>query len=45
VGFSDYLQATIANYEKQEAAKHYLEGSVWAKAFLTYIDKLSETPD
>ncbi len=28
-----------------EAAKHYLEDSVWAKAILTYIDKLSETPD
>ncbi|MEP0918795.1 HEAT repeat domain-containing protein [Leptolyngbya sp. DQ-M1] len=28
-----------------EVAKHYLEESVWAKAIITYIDKLSETPD
>ncbi|WP_404788092.1 hypothetical protein [Altericista sp. CCNU0014] len=28
-----------------ETAKHYLEDSFWAKAILTYIDKLSETPD
>lgn len=28
-----------------EIAKHYLEESVWAKATLTYLDKLSETPD
>jgi hypothetical protein len=28
-----------------EIAKHYLEESVWAKAILTYLDKLSETPD
>ncbi len=26
-------------------AKHYLEESVWANATLTYLDKLSETPD
>jgi hypothetical protein len=28
-----------------EVAKHYLEESVWAKATLTYLDKMSETPD
>ncbi len=28
-----------------EIAKHYLEESVWAKATLTYLDKMSETPD
>lgn len=28
-----------------EVAKHYLEDSVWAKATLTYLDKLSETPN
>jgi Ribonuclease G/E len=28
-----------------EIAKHYLEESVLAKATLTYLDKLSETPD
>jgi hypothetical protein len=28
-----------------EVAKHYLEDSVWAKATLTYLDKMSETPD
>jgi hypothetical protein len=28
-----------------EVAKHYLEESVWAKAAITYLDKLSETPD
>jgi hypothetical protein len=27
-----------------EVAKHYLEDSVWAKAIITYIDKLSEEP-
>ncbi len=25
-----------------ETAKHYLEDSVWAKAIITYMDKLSE---
>ena len=34
------LKATLG-----EIAKHYLEESVWAKATLTYLDKLSETPD
>ncbi|MCY7390556.1 MAG: hypothetical protein LH647_03365 [Leptolyngbyaceae cyanobacterium CAN_BIN12] len=34
------LKATVG-----EIAKHYLEESVWAKATLTYLDKLSETPD
>jgi hypothetical protein len=28
-----------------EIAKHYLEDSVWAKATLTYLDKMSETPN
>jgi hypothetical protein len=28
-----------------EVAKHYLEDSVWAKATLTYFDKMSETPN
>jgi hypothetical protein len=28
-----------------EVAKHYLEDSVWAKATLTYLDKISETPN
>jgi hypothetical protein len=28
-----------------EIAKHYLEESVWAKATLTYLDKMSETPN
>ncbi|NJK63836.1 MAG: hypothetical protein HC921_15125 [Synechococcaceae cyanobacterium SM2_3_1] len=28
-----------------EVAKHYLEESVWAKAAITYFDKMSETPD
>lgn len=28
-----------------EIAKHYLEESVWAKAIITYLDKLSEIPD
>ncbi len=28
-----------------EVAKHYLEDSVWAKATLTYLDKMSETPN
>ncbi len=34
------LKATLG-----EVVKHYLEDSVWAKATLTYLDKLSETPD
>ena len=34
------LKATLG-----EIAKHYLEESVWAKATLTYLDKLSETPN
>lgn len=28
-----------------EVAKHYLEESVWAKAVITYLDKMSETPN
>lgn len=35
-----HLQATKAALG--EVAKHYLEESVWAKALLTYLDKLSE---
>ncbi|MEO1210677.1 MAG: hypothetical protein AAFX78_14170 [Cyanobacteria bacterium J06638_20] len=38
-----HLQATKATLG--EVAKHYLEESVWAKAILAYVDKLSETPD
>ncbi len=38
-----HFQATKATLA--EIAKHYLEESVWSKAILTYIDKLSETPD
>jgi hypothetical protein len=38
-----HLQATKATLS--EVAKHYLEESVFAKAIVTYIDKLSETPD
>ena len=38
-----HLQAIKAT--TAEVAKHYLEESVWAKAGITYIDKLSETPD
>ncbi len=28
-----------------EIAKHYLEDSLWAKALITYLDKMGETPD
>jgi len=28
-----------------EVAKYYLEESVWAKVTLTYLDKMSETPN
>lgn len=38
-----HLQATKATLG--EVAKHYLEESVWAKAVLTYLDKLSEDPN
>ena len=38
-----HLQASKATLA--EVAKHYLEESVWAKAVLTYLDKMSETPD
>ncbi|NJO73570.1 MAG: HEAT repeat domain-containing protein [Leptolyngbyaceae cyanobacterium RM1_406_9] len=38
-----HLQATKATLG--EVAKHYLEESVWAKAILTYLDKLSEDPN
>ncbi|MBD2092146.1 HEAT repeat domain-containing protein [Microcoleus sp. FACHB-1515] len=38
-----HLQATKAALG--EVAKHYLEESVWAKAGLTYLDKLSEDPN
>jgi HEAT repeat protein len=34
------IKATLA-----EIAKHYLEESVWSKAAITYLDKMSETPD
>jgi hypothetical protein len=38
-----HLQAIKATLG--EVAKHYLEESVWAKASLTYLDKLSEAPN
>ena len=38
-----HLQAIKATFA--EVAKHYLEESVWSKAVVTYLDKLSETPD
>ncbi|MFQ4139062.1 hypothetical protein PGN35_022385 [Nodosilinea sp. PGN35] len=38
-----HLQATKATLG--EIAKHYLEESVWAKATITYLDTLSETPE
>ncbi|MBW4518883.1 MAG: hypothetical protein KME16_04165 [Scytolyngbya sp. HA4215-MV1] len=38
-----HLQAIKATLG--EVAKHYLEESVWAKASITYFDKLSEAPD
>jgi hypothetical protein len=38
-----HLQAIKATLG--EVAKHYLEDSVWAKASLTYLDKLSEQPN
>jgi small-conductance mechanosensitive channel len=38
-----HLQAIKATLG--EVAKHYLEESVWAKASLTYLDKLSEQPN
>jgi hypothetical protein len=38
-----HLQAIKAT--AAEVAKHYLEASIWAKASITYLDKLSETPD
>ncbi|MBE9031867.1 hypothetical protein IQ266_19210 [filamentous cyanobacterium LEGE 11480] len=38
-----HLQAIKATAE--EVAKHYLEESVWSKAGITYINKLSETPN
>ena len=38
-----HLQAIKATLG--EVAKHYLEESVWAKASLTYLDKLSEEPN
>jgi internalin A len=38
-----HLQATKAALS--EAAKHYLEESIWAKTFITYLDKLSEEPN
>lgn len=37
------IQATKATLG--EVAKHYLEASVWSKAIITYLDKMSETPD
>ena len=38
-----HLQATKATLA--EVSKHYLEESVWAKAAITYLDKLSEEPN
>lgn len=38
-----HLQAIKATLG--EIAKHYLEESVWAKASITYFDKLSESPN
>jgi hypothetical protein len=38
-----HLQAIKATLG--EVAKHYLEESVWAKASLTHLDKLSEQPN
>lgn len=38
-----HLQAIKATLG--EVAKHYLEDSVWVKASLTYLDKLSEQPN
>jgi HEAT repeat protein len=38
-----HLQAIKAT--AAEIVKHYLEESIWSKASITYIDKLSETPD
>lgn len=38
-----HLQAIKATLG--EVAKHYLEESIWAKASITYFDKLSEAPD
>lgn len=38
-----HLQA--AKVALEEVAKHYLEESVWAKTFITYLDKLSEEPN
>jgi hypothetical protein len=38
-----HLQAIKATLG--EVAKHYLEESVWGKASLTYLDKLSEEPN
>ncbi|WP_448571244.1 hypothetical protein [Trichothermofontia sp.] len=37
-----HFQATKAALG--EIARHYLEESIWAKAGLTYLDKLSEDP-
>jgi HEAT repeat protein len=37
-----HLQASKATFA--EVAKHYLEESVWAKAFITYIDAMSTDP-
>jgi hypothetical protein len=41
----DNLEAGDRFLYAAEATKHYLEDSVWAKASLTYFDKMSETPD
>jgi hypothetical protein len=38
-----HLQSTKATLG--EIIKHYLEESVWAKAVITHLDILSETPD
>lgn len=37
-----HFQATKATLS--EVAKHFLEDSLWAKAFITYIDTLSSDP-
>ncbi|MBW4538445.1 MAG: hypothetical protein KME43_04780 [Myxacorys chilensis ATA2-1-KO14] len=38
-----HLQAIKATLG--EIVKHYLEESVWSKAAITYLDKMSETPN
>ncbi|MBW4441060.1 MAG: hypothetical protein KME10_07480 [Plectolyngbya sp. WJT66-NPBG17] len=38
-----HLQAIKATFA--EIVKHYLEESIWSKAVITYLDKMSETPN